>query len=313
MKTLDKEKKSFNERFKGLLKTQLLLAVIAVLFVAVIVLGAFLLMQPQQDQVDIVATVNGEPIFKEELFEAMYAQGGREALDQLITKQLILQEGKAAGITISEEELDLEIQSIIDESFQGVEENFLAALNYYGISLDSFREDARLNLLVRQIALSRIDPSQEEARQYFEENRQLFEQPEKVEARHILVETEDAANEIFALLMAGEDFVELASENSIDLSNKDDGGYLGYFGRGVMVKEFEEAAFSLEVGAFSDPVQTSFGFHIIEILDRSEAEEIVFEEISDEVMEALIESQIQVVINQLIQAVYEQAEIDYKI
>jgi foldase protein PrsA len=313
MKTLDKEKKSINERFKGLLKTQLLLTVIAVLFVAVIVQGAFLLMQPQQDQLDIVATVNGEPIFKEELFEAMYAQGGREALDQLITKQLILQEGKAAGITISEEELDLEIQSIIDESFQGVEENFLAALNYYGISLDSFREDARLNLLVRQIALSRIDPSQEEARQYFEENRQLFEQPEKVEARHILVETEDAANEIFALLMAGEDFVELASENSIDLSNKDDGGYLGYFGRGVMVKEFEEAAFSLEVGAFSDPVQTSFGFHIIEILDRSEAEEIVFEEISDEVMEALIESQIQVVINQLIQAVYEQAEIDYKI
>jgi len=313
MKTLDKEKKSFNERFEGLLKTQLLLAVIAVLFVAVIVLGVFLLMQPQQDQVEIVATVNGEPIFKEELFEAMYAQGGREALDQLITKQLILQEGKAAGITISEEELDLEIQSIIDESFQGMEENFLAALNYYGISLDSFREDARLNLLVRQIALSRIDLSQEEARQYFEENRHLFEQPEKVEARHILVETEDAANEIVALLMAGEDFVELASENSIDLSNKDDGGYLGYFGRGVMVKEFEEAAFSLEVGAFSDPVQTSFGFHIIEILDRSEAEEMVFEEISDEVMEALIESQIQVVINQLIQAVYEQAEIDYKI
>ena len=306
-----KNEKSLRENLERLQKPQLLLAVIAVLFVAVIVLGALFLMQPQRDQV--VATVNGVPIMKEELFEAMYVQGGREILEQLVTRQLIVQEGKAAGISVSDQELDQEIKKIIDESFQGNEDNLQEALDHYGITLASFREDARLNLLVRKIALSQIDPSEEDIRQYFEQNSQLFGQQERVEARHILVETEDEAIELVALLRAGEDFAKLASEYSLDPSNKDDAGYLGLFGRGMMVDEFDKAAFSLEVGVFSDPVQTIYGFHIIEILDYIEADEVVFEEIKDEVKEALIESQAQAVINLLVQSAIEKADIEYKI
>lgn len=308
---MEKDKKSLHENFERLLKPQLLLAVIAVLFVAVIVLGALFLILPQRDQV--VATVNGVPIMKEELYEAMYLQGGREILEQLVTKQLIVQEGKAADIIVSDQELDQEIQVIIDENFQGIEAELLMALDHYGITLASFREDARLNLLVRKIALSQIDPSEEDVRQFFEQNRQLFGQGERVEARHILVETEDEATEIVALLRAGEDFAKLASEHSLDPSNKDDAGYLGFFSAGMMVEEFDKAAFSLEVGVFSDPVETIFGFHIIEILDRIEADEIRFEEIRDEVKEALIESQAQMVINELIQSAIAKADIEYKI
>jgi foldase protein PrsA len=300
-----------DKRVNNILNTKLLLAVIAVLFTAVVVLGVLLITQKPKDQV--VATVNGEPIFREELFEAMYFQGGTEILNQLVMKHLILQEAKAAGISISEEELDQEIQTIIDTSFQGLEENLMAALEYYGVSLAAFREDARLSLLANKMALSMIDPSDAELEQFFEQNKYLFGQVEKVEARHILVETEDEAIEILALLRAGEDFAALAAEYSIDLHNKDDAGYLGFFDRGTMVQEFDEAAFALEVGAISDPVQTTFGFHIIEILDRSEAEELVFMEVRDRVKEVLVESQAQTIINDLIQTAFDKAEIEYKI
>jgi foldase protein PrsA len=212
---------------------------------------------------------------------------------------------------VSEEDLDAEIDSIILESFQGSVESFRSALEYYGISEESFREDAYLNLLVRQIALEQINPTDEDVRAYFEENRYLFDQAEEVEARHILVESEELVNELAAMLADGDDFVALAAVYSMDQSNKDNGGYLGFFSRGMMVEEFEEAAFALEVGEISEPVQTNFGFHLIELLGRKEASEADFDTVSEQVREALIEEQIPVVINTLVQTLYEKAEIEY--
>lgn len=309
---MDNKAETISERIKGL-NSQLLLAVIAVLLVAVVVLGIMMMQQPSQASSQVVATVNGEEIMQDELFEALYAQGGKDALDQLITRRLILQESEQAGITVSDEELDAEVDSIILESFQGSEEAFLSALEYYGISEESFREDAKLNLLVRQIALEQINPTDEDVRAYFEEHRYLFDQAEEIEARHILVESEELINEIAALLAAGDDFAALAAVHSLDQSNKDNGGNLGFFSRGMMVEEFEEVAFALEVGEISDPVQTSFGYHLIEVLDRKEAEEADFDMVSEQVREALIEDQIAQVINELVQTLYEKSEIVYLI
>lgn len=101
-----------------------------------------------------------------------------------------------------------------------------------------------------------------------EVTKELETSQEKAWARHILVSDAALAQSIVAKLRAGEDFAKLAAEFSIDTSNKDLGGDLGWFGKGMMVAPFEEAVFSLPIGQISDPVQTDYGWHIVQVIAR---------------------------------------------
>lgn len=90
----------------------------------------------------------------------------------------------------------------------------------------------------------------------------------EVNASHILVPTEKQAIEIRSQLLRGASFEELAKKYSKCPSGASNGGNLGFFGRGMMVPEFEQAAFALKVGEISQPVKTQFGYHIIKVIDK---------------------------------------------
>ncbi len=89
---------------------------------------------------------------------------------------------------------------------------------------------------------------------------------EMVWARHILVATEPEARLILTKLGEGEDWTDLAAKMSTDASNSANGGDLGWFGKGQMVEEFETAAYALKIGEVSEPVKTTFGYHIIQVI-----------------------------------------------
>ncbi len=110
---------------------------------------------------------------------------------------------------------------------------------------------------------------------------------EQVHAAHILVETEEEAQQVIERLDEGEDFAAVAAEVSTDTSNNQDGGDLGWFGRGQMVAAFEEAAFALEgEGTLSEPIQTTFGWHVIKLLEGPEERELSEEDIEAQRNEA---------------------------
>ena len=147
-------------------------------------------------------------------------------------------------------------------------------------------------MIVEKILGKDIDITEDEMKEYFEENKESFNEEEQVKASHILVKDEKTAKEVIEKLNAGEDFAELAKEYSTDEGSAEEGGDLGYFEYGDMVEEFSEAAFNLEEGEISEPVKSDYGYHIIKVTGKKEAKEATFEDHKEEIKTILFDNEI---------------------
>ncbi|TFH10391.1 MAG: tetratricopeptide repeat protein [Candidatus Atribacteria bacterium] len=159
---------------------------------------------------------------------------------------------------------------------------------------DSIRADVEIQLrdeALQADIVGDISPSDEDLAQYFEANISLYDNPESIRASHILVADESTAQDLYEQLQAGADFAELAREYSNDAGTKDSGGDVSWFERGMMVTEFEDAAFALGIGEISSPVLTSYGYHIIKLTDRTAASVPSLEDIKDTVRDGYIAEQ----------------------
>lgn len=146
-------------------------------------------------------------------------------------------------------------RELFDEQYKQTIDGLNTAINFNENDLKRLIE----SVLLRQKVLDAVL-----------EEKDIRQTQEQVWARHILVPDEALAQSVLDRLNAGEDWSALAAELSTDESNKNQGGDLGWFGRGRMVAEFEDAAFSLDIGEISQPVQTSFGYHIIQVLGHED-------------------------------------------
>ncbi|NIV36816.1 MAG: hypothetical protein GWN58_47495 [Anaerolineae bacterium] len=225
----------------------------------------------------LAATVNGQLLFLADYEqrvaqyeEALFEQGIdpnteegqgylREArtdvLEGMIDTALIEQEAPALGVTLSDDELEALVQSDIENG--GGEAAFDEWLAVTGLTRDDYGEMLREYIILQRVMEVVTGDVGDTA--------------EQVHVRLIAVESEEAALEIQTMLQEGADFGALAQERSLDLATKDSGGDLGWFPRGMVASELENAAFGLRPGQVSDVIQLGERYHIIQVVERDAA------------------------------------------
>ncbi|HLQ96861.1 MAG TPA: peptidylprolyl isomerase [Pseudogracilibacillus sp.] len=209
------------------------------------------------DSDDKIAETENGSVTKDEFYEAMKEQSGSDVL-----KELIINEVLEDKYDVSDDEVDEQIDELKEEIGDGFDD----LLEQQGLNEEELRKDLKANLLQQEALAEDIDISDDEIEDYYE-NMQT-----EIKARHILVEDEETAEKVLDKLDDGDDFADLAKEYSED-SSAEDGGDIGFFTVGQMVPEFEEAAYKLDKDEVSEPVQSEYGFHIIEVLDKEDVDE----------------------------------------
>ena len=231
-------------------------------------------------------------------YEAMIQQ----IMPTLIEFEIAKAYAEEQGITVSENDVNQEIETIKDQISEqaqaqgmnvGREEAFDQALQQAGITEEELRGQLRDQLPVQKVqerVAGGAEASQEEVEQFYEENKEAqFTTPEQRCARHILFNKDQRtkAEEVKGQLQNGADFAELAKEFSQDPGSAENGGDLGCLGQGETVPNFEEALFNAEQGEIVGPVETEFGYHVIEVTEIREQSTQPLEEVEAQISEQL--------------------------
>lgn len=289
---------------------------------------------------EVVATVNGVAISRAEIDQAaqmLLAQSRNPAptdpqqqrqvqdaaLNLVIDQELLYQAAK--GLPVAD------LDNRVEEKFNAAQARFATpeafehALGQAGLTGQEFKDRLARDLLIAtyidQEVTAKITITPEQAKQFYDANPDKFKQPESVKASHILIgadakatpeekqAAQQKANDILAKIKGGADFAELAKAESSCPSAKK-GGDLGSFGRGQMVKPFEEVAFSLQDGAVSEVVETPFGYHIIKSQGKTASATVPFAQVEDKIKSLLKNEEVKKQLLARIEALKQAAKIE---
>lgn len=293
-----------------------------------------------QGETEVVARVNGERIYATDLslgvarHEQMLMSSGQEpdaekqdeyrsaALESLIENELLFQEAKSRGYAADLQAVDEQLQAISGQF--PTQQMFDEALAQMSLTREGLRRDLERAQSVQKMIEESIEPqitvSAEEARAYYDGNPELFTDPERVRASHILimvapdapesshVEARLNLEELRRRALRGESFEELARKYSQD-PGAESGGDLGYFARGQMVQEFEQAAFALQAGEISGVVATPYGYHLIRLVDRQAAVPVSYERVEESLLGFLRQQRANEAVAELAKQLREKAKI----
>jgi len=243
-----------------------------------------------EEEPKVVATVNGQPIFSQQLTDELLLRWGEMGLESFIQEIAIEQAAAEAGIEVSDKELEkhaLEVQRSIDMRAPETGQSFTLWLAKQKISLHGFRKRLRIQMLLEEMVKDQVAVTDEEVKDLWERTKDRMRRPEKMHVSHICVTTEEEAKQVRAEILAGKDFAEIVRQHSIDPWTKDRWGDYGWIGRGD--DPFQKAAFELsQDGELSPPVETKMGWHIIRREEHRAASTPNFEEIRDELRERML-------------------------
>ena len=214
--------------------------------------------QKEITNLDVQSAIQGLDPFQAQQFQT--EEGQKYVLDDLVNQELLYMYAKENNMDQDEE---------FRSEMKRVEENVL--------------KQYVINKILTSVKLT-----EEEKKAFYEAQKSNFSKPETASAKHILVDTEEKANEILNKINAGEVSFEDAAATHSSCPSKDAGGDLGTFGKGQMVPEFEEAVFNMNKGEVSKPVKTQFGYHLIKLENRNESTIPEYDEVAEEVGKTLL-------------------------
>ena len=224
----------------------------------------------------------------------------KRAEEQAVGTALLFAEAEMLDIPVSDDEVEASLKRMTDEA--GGPAKLRAILDRQGQNVQQLREEIRrgrrVDKLVEKVTADTPEPTDAEAEAFFKAHRDEFGKAEQVRAQHILVtpKSDSAEDDLAAIakirairerILGGSDFSTEAAAHSDCPSGKQAGGSLGWFSRGMMVKEFDEAAFKMKVGELSDIVKTQFGYHVIYKNDAQPESIPDFSEVRDRVKDLL--------------------------
>lgn len=247
----------------------------------------------------VLATVNGRDITEQELQDIILRVPAQQR------QQFATEEGRNQ---LLKQIVDFELMNLysVSKGFDK-EEEFTQVLN---AQFETLKKELLTQYGINKV-LSDITVSNEEVKAFYEEHRADFFTGEKLQAKHILVDSEEKANEVLTQIVEGKSFEDAAAEFS-SCPSKEVGGDLGMFSRGQMVPEFEQAAFAGEIGKLVGPVKTQFGYHLIYVVAKEEAGIKSFEEVAMHIRQRLINERQQATYQNLLNSLAKEYNADIK-
>lgn len=219
----------------------------------------------------VVATSTLGDLTQQDFYKEIKNLAGKQLLEQIMIEKILSDKYK-----VSEKEITAEFDKLKEQ----YGEQFDLVLAQSGLSEDALKQNIRFNLL-QEKATKDVEVTDEEIQKYYDQA------STELKARHILVKDEETAKKAIERIKAGEDFAAVAKDMSTD-GSASSGGDLGWFSVGKMVKEFNDAAYALELNTISEPVKTQFGYHVIEVTDKRKVENYgTLEEKKDEIRDII--------------------------
>lgn len=269
---------------------------------------------------EVVAKVNGEEIYRSRIqhqldqlpLEMKGAISFDEILNASINEAILLQQAKRLGVDVSDAEANAYFTMSLNTSGVSREE-LLDRASKRGIDegeiIGIFRRRLIVNELLQVAVFPSINVSDAEAKGWYEENKGGLGIPETVEAKHILLAQPEEANATLERIKKGNSFEELAKDLSLDRASAVNGGDLGNFTKGMMIPEFEDAAWEAKAGAIVGPVKTQFGYHIIKVIAHHKGRERPFSELKDIIIKKLKSDRSEAAANDYVAGLRAQADV----